>query len=604
MLNELDDRAAVTSEEISQENQGRTVPTMFNERVAASAERTAIRWKNDDGSWGEWTWGDYADLVARAAAALLARGLGRGDRVLLMLRNNAEFHVLDMAALFVGATPVSIYNSSSPDQIEYLANDAAANVAIVEDSAFFEKVNSVRDGIPSLGEIGVIDGSAGDFSFADLLSADPIDLEEAAKVARGSDLATLIYTSGTTGPSKGVMIDHDNVVWNSDATSRVFEIDLVGKRIISYLPMAHIAERMMSHYLAMDRGMEVTCCPDPTEIANFAREIRPHVMFGVPRVWEKIYAGVNAALAADPEKQQKVAEAIEAAAPIRKKMTMGTATQEELETYDFLDAVAFSTIRGLVGLDELIIAATGAAPIPAEMMDWFRTIGVPLSEVYGLSETTGAMTYDVFRVKAGWVGRQIPGCEVRLAEDGEVLCRGGNVFRGYLNQPEKTAEVIDSEGWFHSGDIGEIDDEGYLRIVDRKKELIITSGGKNISPANLEAALKMIPLVGQACAIGDQRPFVSALVTLDPDAAAAWAAKRGVDADIASMSHDPEVVESVNAGVRDAMAHFNNAEAVKKVSILPEEWMPDSDVLTPTSKLKRRGIHARYGAEIEALYQT
>ncbi|MGI9609158.1 MAG: AMP-binding protein, partial [Acidimicrobiia bacterium] len=385
MAHDIDDRAAVTSEQVSEENKGRTVPMMFNERVAESGDMTAIRWQNDDGSWAEWTWNDYADRVAKAAAALSARGLGRGDRVLLMIRNVAEFHILDMAALFVGATPVSIYNSSSPEQIQYLANDAGAKVAIVENSAFFELIDAVRNDIPSLGEIGVVDGSVGDFSFDDLLASDPVDLAEAAKTVEGGDLATLIYTSGTTGPSKGVMIDHDNVVWSSDSTSRVFETDLVGKRIISYLPMAHIAERMMSHYLAIYRGMEVTCCPDPTEIANFAREIQPHVMFGVPRVWEKIYAGVNAALAADPEKQQKVAEAIEAAEPIRKKMTMGTATPEEIETYEFLDAVAFSTIRGLVGLNELIIASTGAAPLPAEMMDWFRTIGVPLSEVYGLS---------------------------------------------------------------------------------------------------------------------------------------------------------------------------------------------------------------------------
>ncbi len=602
MSTELDDRTATSSDEISANNEGRTLAMIFNERVAESGDLTAIRWRNDDDSWSEWTWNDYADRVARAAGGLAERGVKRGDRILLMIRNVAEFHILDTAALFVGATPVSIYNSSSPEQIEYLANDAGATLAIVENEGFYNSLASVRESIPTLGSIGVVDGSAGDFSFEDLMAADPVDLAEAAKIAQPDDLATLIYTSGTTGPSKGVMIDHANAVWSVDSTSRVFGMDLVGKRVISYLPMAHIAERMMSHYLGIYRGMEVTCCPDPTQVAVYAREVHPHVMFGVPRVWEKIYAGVNAALAADPEKQQKVAEAIEAAAPIRKKMTIGTASKEEIETYEFLDAVAFSTIRGLVGLDELIIASTGAAPIPAEMMDWFRTIGVPLSEVYGLSETTGAMTYDAFRVKAGFVGRQTPGCEVKLAEDGEVLCRGGNVFRGYLNQPEKTAEVLDEDGWFHSGDIGEIDDEGYLRIVDRKKELIITAGGKNISPANLEAALKMIPLVGQACAIGDQRPFVSAIVTLDPDAASAWAAANGVDADLASLSKNPDVVEAVNSGLRDAMANFNNAEAVKKVAILEEEWLPDTDVLTPTSKLKRRGIHARYSDEIESLY--
>ncbi len=601
---ESPERFTVTSEEIAADAAGRTLPRVFNERVSASADRVALRWRNSDGSWDEWTWSDYSERVARAAAGLRDSGIERGDRVLLMIRNMPEFHVLDMATVFLGATPVSIYNSSAPDQIAYLANDASAKLAVVEDEGFLASITAARDGIPSLDKVGVIKGSGADFSYDDLLAVDPLDLDEFAGVAQHDDLATLIYTSGTTGPSKGVMIDHANVAWAVNSTSQLFEMgDMVGQRIISYLPMAHIAERMMSHYIGLFKGFEVSCCPDPTQVAAFAREVRPNVMFGVPRVWEKIYAGVNAALAADPDKQQKVAEAIAVAGPIREKMTFGTATPEEIETYEFLDAVAFSTIRELVGLDQLLICSTGAAPIPAELMNWFRTIGVPLSEVYGLSETTGAMTYDAHRVKAGYVGRRIPGCEVELGEDGEVLCRGGNVFRGYLNQPEKTADVLDADGWFHSGDIGEFDDDGYLRIVDRKKELIITAGGKNISPANLEAALKMIPLVGQACAIGDQRPFVSALVTLDPDAAAAWAASHGVEPDLAALAENPEVVAAVDSGVREAMSHFSNAESVKKVKILGEDWLPDSEVLTPTSKLKRRGILARYAEEIEQIYR-
>jgi long-chain acyl-CoA synthetase len=326
-------------------------------------------------------------------------------------------------------------------------------------------------------------------------------------------------------------------------------------------------------------------------------------MFGVPRVWEKLYAGIQAALAADPEKAKAVSDGVAAAAPIREKMTWGTATPEEIETYEFLDAVAFSTIRGLVGLDHLEAAVTGAAPIPAEMMSWFRTIGVPLSEIYGLSETSGPMTWEPYKVKPGSVGVACPGVEVKLDEDGEVLCRGGNVFRGYLNQPEKTTDVLDADGWFRSGDIGELDDDGYLKIVDRKKELIITAGGKNLSPSNLEAALKMIPLVGQAIAIGDQRPFVSALVVLDPDVAPTWAASKGIEYEsLEALAEHPEVVTEIEGGLSDVMAGFNNAERVKKVMVLGEEWLPDTDLLTPTSKLKRRGVHARYADEIEALY--
>lgn len=591
--------------------EGRTITTVFLETLAANGELVAFRWKDDSDAWHELTYTEFADKVARAAAGLRAQGIGPGDRVLLMIRNVHEFHVLDAAALFLGATPVSIYNSSSPEQIEYLANDAEAKLAVAELPGFYTSISKVRQSIPSLIKLGIIhdtDGSVGDgadFTYAELLAHEPLDLAEEAKTAKPEDLATLIYTSGTTGPSKGVMLDHRNVVWTVESLRQGFERaeGMAGMRLISYLPMAHIAERAVSHYGAMFFGYEVTCLPDPTLIAAYAGEVKPQIMFGVPRVWEKVYGGINAALAADPEKEKAVAEAVEAAGPIKEKMTWGTATDEEIETYNFLDAVAFSTIRELVGMDALEYAITGAAPIPAEMLQWFRTIGVPLSEIYGLSETSGPMTWAANRVKPGTVGPAIPGVEVKLGDDGEVLCRGGNVFRGYLNQPEKTAEVLTEDGWFHSGDIGEMDDDGYVKIVDRKKELIITAGGKNLSPANLEASLKMIPLVGQAIAIGDQRPFVSALVVLDPDVAPQWAAAQGIDyGSLEELAEHPSIISEVEGALGGVMEGFNNAERVKKVKVLGEEWLPDSDVLTPTSKLKRRGIHARYADEIESLY--
>ena len=593
-----------TSAEITALTENTTIPKAFLRTVAEHGDLVALRWKNNDDSWSETTYSELADQVARAAAGLAARGIGHGDRVMLMIRNMPSFHVLDAACLFLGATPVSIYNSSSSEQIAYLCNDAGATMAIVEHQAFYDSFSAARSeigGLKNLGSVDEIEGS--EFSLADLLSSDPLDLQVAAETAQPSDLATLIYTSGTTGPSKGVMLDHANVSWTIECLRLALDIeDVAGKRIISYLPMAHIAERATGHYQPLFLGLEVTCCPDPKELAAYAGHVRPNIMFGVPRVWEKIYGGVKAALSADPEKEKAVNEAVEAAAPIAEKMTLGTATAEELETYAFLDAVAFTPIRELVGLDQLVVAITGAAPIPAEILAWFRTIGVPLSEIYGLSETTGPTTWDPYRVKAGFVGRAAPGIEVELAEDGEVICRGGNIFRGYLNLPEKTAEVM-SDGWFHTGDIGEFDDEGYLKIVDRKKELIITAGGKNLSPANLEAALKMIPLVGQACAIGDARPFVSALVVLDPDIAPQWASARGIEYDsIEELGNNPVVVAEIEAGLKDAMANFNHAEAVKRVTVLGAEWMPDTEMLTPTSKLKRRGIHSTFAAEIEAMY--
>ena len=326
-------------------------------------------------------------------------------------------------------------------------------------------------------------------------------------------------------------------------------------------------------------------------------------MFGVPRVWEKIYAGVQAALGADPEKKKAFDDAVAAAIPIAERRTMGEATAEDEATYKFLDDAAFSAVRGLVGLDAVEYAITGAAPIPPEMISWYRAIGVPLSEIYGMSESTGPMTWEPTRVKAGTVGVAFPGTEVFLADDGEVCIRGGNIFQGYLDDPEKTAEALDPDGTLHSGDIGTFDDEGYLRIIDRKKELIITAGGKNISPANLEAALKMIPLVAQACAIGDQRPFVSALVVLDSEVAPVWAKEHGIAfTTLADLATNEQVVAEIERGLAEVMADFNNAERVKKVTVLSDEWLPDSEELTPTSKLKRRGIHTKYAQEIEQLY--
>ena len=442
-----------------------------------------------------------------------------------------------------------------------------------------------------------------------LLSSGRADLETLAEATDPDDLATLIYTSGTTGPPKGVMISQHNVVHTCEQLTRCYEFVLgddhgVGLRYISYLPMAHIAERISSHYNGMRLGFTITCCPDPAQIATYAREVHPEVMFGVPRVWEKVYLGVNAALAADPDKKQKFDEAVAAALPIIEARRQGTITTDQQETWDFLDAVAFSTVRGLVGLDSLRLGITGAAPIPRQILEWFNALGIPLSEIYGMSETTGPMTWEARpdKIKPGTVGPGIPGCEVRIADDGEVICRGDNVFQGYFKAPDKTAETL-IDGWLHSGDVGVMDDDGFVKIIDRKKELIITSGGKNISPANLEAALKTIPLVGQACAIGDNRKFVSALLVLDPDSTAVWAKANAKEAmTLAELARDPDVVAEVQAGVNHVNQQFAQVEQIKRFTLIGEEWLPDSDVLTPTSKLKRRGVHAHYAAQIEEMY--
>jgi long-chain acyl-CoA synthetase len=590
----------ITKAELDAAVAGQTIVSRYLDTVANHPDQVAIRAKQADESYLEWTYAEHARLVAGAAAHLRSLGVGPGDRVVLMLRNVPDFHFIDLGITALGATAISIYNSSSPEQVAYLAGHCKAKVAIVENDGFEERFGKVREELPRLETIVNL---SHDGATERMYHDGAVDLAAEVGNAQPDSLATVIYTSGTTGPPKGVMLTHYNVVWTAEGYLRMLDVEPVGFRSISYLPMAHIAERMSTHYLAVMGGYEVTDCPDPGQIAAYAREVHPQIMFGVPRVWEKIYAGVQAALGADPDKKKSFDDAVATAIPIAERRTLGNATEEDHATYAFLDEVAFAPVRALVGLDAVEYAITGAAPIPPELISWYRALGVPLSEIYGMSESTGPMTWEPSRVKAGTVGVAFPGTEVFLADDGEVCIRGGNVFGGYLDDPDKTAEALDPDGTLHSGDIGQFDDEGYLRIIDRKKELIITAGGKNISPANLEAALKLIPLVAQACAIGDQRPFVSALVVLDTEVAPVWAKEHGIEfSSLSDLASNEQVVAEIERGLAEVMAGFNNAERVKKVSVLADEWLPDSEELTPTSKLKRRGIHTKYADEIEALY--
>jgi len=597
-----------TIDEVAAATGTSTLPQRFLDLVKQAPTNPTLHSMTGETEWNIWTMQDFADEVAKATAGLESIGVGVGERVLLMMRNRPDFHWFDAAAQFLRATPVSIYNSSSPEEVQFLAGHSEARVAIVEDAGFLDRLLKVRAELPQLERIYVIEPPEGPlpdgvFAASDLLGQGSADLEALAAATEPGDIATLIYTSGTTGPPKGVMISQYNVVYTIEILKRSIDFDdFLGKRIVSYLPMAHIAERAMSHYQTMALGYSVFCCPDPNLLTTYLKEVHPQIAFGVPRVWEKIYNGVNAALSADPERKQSFDDGVRTAIEIRRSSLDGDFTDEQQATLDFLDEVAFSTVRGLVGLDAIELAVTGAAPIPEPVIEWFNAIGVRLAEIYGMSETSGPMTFSPERNKIGSVGRGCHGMEVKIADDGEVICRGGNIFQGYFKQPDKTAETI-IDGWLHSGDIGEIDDEGYIRIVDRKKELIITSGGKNISPANLEAALKTIPLIGQAAAIGDARKFISAILVLDPEATAVWAKDHGKEGvPLIELATDPDVLAAVREGIDEVNAQFAQVEQIKKFTLVGEEWMPDTDLLTPTSKLKRRGINARYGAEIEAMY--
>src|SRR3954470_21134020 len=549
-----------------------------------------------------WTWRDYLERAARFAGGLQKLGVRPGERIVLMLRNRLEFHVADLGALLAGATPISVYNSSSPDQVAYLAGHCDAVLAVTEDGDHAERILAAAGDVASLRHV-VVAGAAPDgaASYDDVANGDPVDVEEAVAAIEPTQLLTVIYTSGTTGPPKGVMLDHTNVLAAYKGLVHFMgDDDPAEQRLVPYLPMAHTAERMVSHYNPLLWGGQVTPCADIGDLGKYLVAVRPTTLFGPPRVFEKLVAGIQSAVAARPaEDQQRFAEALAVGRQVQQLRSRGEELPPELAaTWEFVDEVAFRPLRATVGLDACSVAFSGAAPIPVEVIDFLRDIGLEMSEVYGMSENTGGMTWEPHLVRSGRVGRAFPETEVVTAPDGEVLCRGAIVFKGYLNDPERTREALDEDGWLHTGDIGEFDEDGYLRIIDRKKELIITAGGKNISPANIEAALKTVPLVGQAMAVGDNQPYLVALLTIDPDAAAV----RFPGRPLTELATDADVQQEVARAVAEVNERFSRVEHVRRFVLLGEEWLPDSEMLTPTMKLKRRGVLASYGDKVDQMY--
>ncbi|CAA9505299.1 MAG: Long-chain-fatty-acid--CoA ligase, partial [uncultured Solirubrobacterales bacterium] len=514
------------------------------------------------------------------------------------------------AAMHLGASPFSVYNTYSAPQIEHLAGDAESRVVVTE-RAFLETIRKATQQSEYLEHIVVVDGEGegGTLTLDDVeaRAEDGFDFEAAWRAVEPDDVLTLIYTSGTTGPPKGVQISHANLL----AASRSFD-ELIqfgqGARVVSYLPMAHIAERSCTQYLPMAFGFSTTDCPDPRQIAAYLPEVRPTWWFSVPRVWEKLKAGLEASFAAEEDENRK--QAVAWALDVGRRRVRAEQAGEELsnelgEEHAKADAMVLSKIRERIGLDQLEACNVGAAPTPPETIEFFHAIGVPLAELWGMSETCGAGTCNrPGHIKIGTVGQASPGVEISLAEDGELLMRSDVVMLGYRNMPEQTAETIDAEGWLHTGDVAEIDDEGFVKIVDRKKELIISAAGKNMSPANIEAKLKAAgPLIGQAVCIGDARQYNVALITIDPDMAPGFAKQHGIaESSPDRLVDEPAVLEQIQKEVDDANADLARVEQIKRFTILRQEWEPGGDELTPTMKLKRKPIAEKYAGEIEALY--
>ncbi len=432
------------------------------------------------------------------------------------------------------------------------------------------------------------------------------DVEGSVALIEPSDVLTLIYTSGTTGPPKGVQLIHRNLLASVECLDELIVFPRDG-RVISWLPSAHVAERNAHHYLPIVFGLQITCCDDPREVLSYLPEVRPSWFFAVPRIWEKLKSGLETMMAGQPEEQRASMQAALDAAITKVRLEQrGEEVPSELaEQVAKADAEVFSGLRTMLGLDQVEAINVGAAPTPVEVLEFFHAIGLPLAELWGMSETCGAGTVNPpGAIKIGTVGPPSPGVQIRLDGDGEVLIKSEVVMLGYRNLPEKTAEAFTDDGWLRTGDIGVIDEDGYLKIVDRKKELIINAAGKNMSPANIEATLKTSsPIIGQACCIGDRRPYNTALIVLDADFAPAWAAKEGIaDGSLESLAGDERVRAAVQAGVDSANDKLARVEQIKRFAIVSGDWLPGGDELTPTMKLKRKPIAEKYEGMIEGMY--
>jgi long-chain acyl-CoA synthetase len=576
----------------------------FYAQVDRLGDDLAIR---DEARGQDLTWNELRDTVHRIAGGLAKLGIARGDTVGLMLNNRWEFIPSDLAAVSLGAVPFSIYQTSAPEQIQYLLSDAESKVVITE-QAFLDRIKEARGDIPSLEQVIVVDGEGGDRTLEELMEMDPgFDPAESVEQIGPDDLLTLIYTSGTTGPPKGVQLTHRNLLFAVATADEMIQLPERGGKVISWLPAAHVAERNAHYYLPVTRGLSVHVCSDPRRIAEFLPKVRPTWFFAVPRIFEKLKAGLEAMVAGLPDDQRKAAEkGLEASIQkVRAEQAGDEVPADVAKAAQKADEQLFSKLRGQLGLDDALAINAGAAPTPLEVLEFFHAIGVPVGELWGMSETCGLGTINPpDRIKLGTVGPPTPGIEIKLDEDGEVLIKADCVMPGYRNLPEKNAETFTEDGWLRTGDIGELDGDGYLKIVDRKKELIINAAGKNMSPANIESTLKAAsPLVGQAAAIGNARPYNVALIVLDPDYAPVWAKQNGLDGkSIEELAGEQKVRDAVQAAVDQANAKLSRVEQIKKFTILPEQWEPGGDELTPTMKLKRKPIDEKYAEQVEALY--
>src|SRR5262249_10118418 len=535
-------------------------------------------------------------------------GVGAGHTVALMMANRPEFHLVDTAALHLGAVPFSIYNTFAPEQISQVLSNAGSRVLVCEEQFAARLLATARDWTAA-GHVVCVDGRPdGTITLEELAAGgdQSFGFEESWRAVQPDDLLTLIYTSGTTGPPKGVEITHAQMLAELTAMSTLTPVS-VGDRTISYLPMAHVAQRFCSHYNAIFTGMEATAVADPKDLPGALREVRPTFFGAVPRVWEKLKAGIEAKVSYEPDQARRVGmqQAFETAHEYVDAAQARHVAADLAAAYQQADEQVLSKIRSAAGLDQMRVAICGAAPIAPEILTFMLGLGIEINEVWGMSEVSCIATANPpGAIRIGTVGKAIPGVALKLAGDCELLVRGPTVMKGYRGDPGQTADAVDPEGWLHTGDIATIDSDGYVRIVDRKKDLIINAAGKNMSPANIETAvLAASALIGQVVAIGDRRPYAVALIALDSEAAAAFAAHIGAtDTSAAALATHPAIYAAVDAAVKAGNSKLSRPEQIKCFSILPAFWEPGGEEITPTMKLKRRPIAAKYSEVIDSMY--
>jgi long-chain acyl-CoA synthetase len=599
-----------------------TVHEMFWQRVAELGDAPMMRQK-DLGIWRSYSWREVGTLVSEIAAGLVSLGFEPGQTASVLANTSREWVWTDLAVLSAGGICNGIYPTDAAAQVQYLCEDSASSFLFVEDDEQLDKVLEVRDALPLIRKVVVFDMEGLDGlddpqvigleALRELgrasLKANPGLMPERRAARRASDVAILVYTSGTTGRPKGAMITHSNLcAVLSGLSSSLFEGMPEGGERIAFLPLCHIAERMIGGYVPIMRRSVTNFVENPETVFENLREVQPHVFFAVPRVWEKIYSQVMITLS-EAGRIQKLAYAWAVGVGGRvaefeaRGATPGPwmALQRALANFLVLD-----NVRRMTGMSRVQMALTGAAPISPDLIRWYRSLGVPLREGWGMTETTAGGTVNPRKAsKAGSIGVPGAGLEMRIAEGtNEILLRGSNVILGYLNQPDKTAEAIDAQGWLHTGDVGRVDDDGYFYITDRMKDIIITAGGKNVTPSEWENQLKFSPYVTDAVVIGDKRAFLTAIVMIDQENVERFAQERDIPfSNYASLTRAPEILELIQAEVDRVNKQFARVEQVKKFFLLDRQLTAEDEELTPTMKLKRKLVQTKYAEQIEAMYR-